>query len=296
MERDVKESILKTLVYADLFDYPLTLDEIWRFLISNKIVSKKSVKQCLASHLLSGSTIVFKNGFYFLFGRKRILDIRKRREKESIDKFIIAQKIIKLFSYIPWVYFIGVSGSLAMRNANKEDDIDFFIVTEKNRLWITRFFLFLLLEIYGLRRKRNEKKAINKICLNMLIDEKSFLITKENQDLFSAHEIIQLVPLFDRNNTYERFINANLWFSSFLPNALKKRGTKRNNMQNYAEPIFSMFLAVFELFAKKTQLWYMKKHRTNEIVSDGILAFYPSDFKNKVLKRYNKLLKQYGKI
>ena len=41
---------------------------------------------------------------------------------------------------------IAITGSVANYDAEENDDIDLLIVTEKNRLWITRGFVFLILK------------------------------------------------------------------------------------------------------------------------------------------------------
>ena len=40
----------------------------------------------------------------------------------------------------------------------------------------------------------------------------------KSHDLFTAHEIIQLIPIFERDNAYNKFIKANSWINSVFPN------------------------------------------------------------------------------
>lgn len=293
----IKESIIKTLCYADVFDYPLTLDEIWKYLISKKRVSKEELKREIKS---LNSKIKKKDKFYFLSGGSEIIKNRKLKEKESREKNKKLKKIIPSLFIVPTVQFIGVSGALAMENADKYDDIDLFVITKKNTLWITRLILIIILQIFGKRRKRLEKNPRDKICLNFLIDETELNFSKRN-DLYNAHEICQMKPVFNKNNTYEKFMDTNKWLGKFLPNAVKY-GNKQNNTQIYSESIFSFVLrlvlrfSALEIFAKKLQLWYMKKHRTREIISDSILAFHPVDYKTRIMNVYKAKLKKYEKI
>lgn len=56
-----------------------------------------------------------------------------------------------------------------MNNSDKDDDIDFFLITSEDAVWSTRFFVLIILAILGVKRKRNGKNISNSICLNMLI-------------------------------------------------------------------------------------------------------------------------------
>ncbi|MDP3726793.1 MAG: hypothetical protein Q8Q96_00580 [bacterium] len=288
MIKEAKLVILQTLAYSDVFDYPLKEEELWRFLIAPSAgsgqVSRRQLKEKLDS---SPSVIKYKDGFYCFSQRAHIIEKRKRKEKISQEKFAILKKAIFYLRLIPTVQLLGISGALAMKNADKDDDIDLFVIAKKNKLWMTRAFLVIILELLGLRRRRKEKNTANKICLNMLIDEAFLSLSKEKQDLYGAHEVVQMLPLFERNNTYTRFITANLWVKNFLPNGLDIKILKYKDIKG------SKSHNLFEFFAKILQLWYMKKHQTTEVISDGMLAFHPFDYRKKILKVYNQRLRKY---
>src|SRR3989344_9509021 len=113
-----EKNILQTLAYSDIFDYPLSQEEIWRFLILKEKISKKEFKTDIKN---ISKKIILKNNLYCLNGREQIIDKRIKREKESLIKIKIAQKIASIFSVIPTIYLIGVSGALAMKNSDKND-------------------------------------------------------------------------------------------------------------------------------------------------------------------------------
>jgi len=48
-------------------------------------------------------------------------------------------------------------------------------------------------------------------------------LPESERDLFSAHEVLQMEPVFDRGNTYKKFLLANKWVKTFLPNAWRYR-------------------------------------------------------------------------
>ena len=207
-----KKAILRTLAYADVFDYPLTAQEIYRFLIAKKRISNSFLKQDLKKL----PQVSQKQSFYFLKNREKTVSLRKKREKWSREKLKIAKRVANWLKLIPTIKMVAVTGALAMNNSNKGDDIDLFIITSANRLWLSRGLIVTFLRLTGLYRRPNKIK--NKICPNMLLDERHLKIPKKEQDLFSAHEVCQLKLLWDRNKTYQRFIKENQWVNHFLPN------------------------------------------------------------------------------
>jgi len=51
---------------------------------------------------------------------------------------------------------------------------------------------------------------------------------------------------------------------------------------------------VIEYFCKTVQLWYMKKHRTNEVISDTMLRFHPKDARIWIKREFAKRLARYN--
>lgn len=302
MEKEVKTTIFKTLIYGDIFNYPLTKEEIWRFLISVRSIDRALLEKALTAFPPGGWE--HKKDLFFLLGRVEIVEKRIERKKESEKKLEIASKIIQKLSIIPTVLLIGISGGLALENAEEKDDIDLFVITSKNTLWITRLFLIFLLILMGQYRGRGKKKS-QKVCLNMLIDEEALTFQNDRQNLYTAHEIVQLKPVFERSDIYQKFINANKWVEEFLPNAIGRiknphfaeasRGKHELVIKERKNPLFIMHYSLFilEKIAKFLQLKYMQKHRTTETVSNHLLAFHPFEYKDYVLKEYNKRLRQY---
>ncbi len=308
MENSLRQSILKTVLYADIFEYPLTSSQIWRYLIASRKFKKQDFDKALKD---MGKTVSSRSGLYFLGSRKKLIEKRVIRKKESGKKFSSLYKAAALLSFIPTVSLIGVSGGLSMENADKKDDIDIFVITRSNRLWTTRIFIILILKIIGKHRSRTGKKVTDKICLNMLVDEKNLSFVKR-KDLYTAHEIAQMVPVFDRNKTYVRFVNANLWVKKFMPNSLLginnlpanlaeasakragKAGKELSIKKENSSFIINHSSFILEFFAKNIQLWYIKKHKSIETVTDGVLAFHPLDYKQNIMEAYLARIKKYG--
>lgn len=202
------KAILSTLAYADIFDYPLTKKEISRFLISESPQKLITLPD----------DIGYKDGFYFLKGREKIVAIRKKREEFSRQKLNIALRVASWLKLIPTIKMIGITGALAMNNAGGDDDIDLLIVTGENRLWLTRLLATAIVELVASRRRPKDKIFRDKICLNMFLDERYLAVPKKERDLFTAHEVCQLRPIYGKNGIYKKFLEKNLWVKKYLPN------------------------------------------------------------------------------
>ena len=101
-------------------------------------------------------------GFYFLKGRKDLVDRRIQCDKNSAVKFEIAQKAALWLKYVPFVRMIAVTGTLAMKNCEKNSDIDFFVVLEKGRIFTGRLLVTLIVHLLGKTaiRKKDKKSDL----------------------------------------------------------------------------------------------------------------------------------------
>lgn len=293
----LQKAALKTLIYSDIFDYPLKVEEIGKWLIGVSLPAGKAGMKNLEFRTQNLKNIQEKNGYYFLKGRERIADLRAERKIFSQKKLAIAEKCGNIIRIVPSVKLIGITGALSMNNAKKNDDIDLFIITSKGLLWTTRFIVTLLVEFTGMRRHPNERNVTNRVCLNMFIDEDHLEIPKNEKDLFSAHEVLQMKPLFDKDNTYQKFIRINGWVKRYLPNAYRERTLKERDKDTSDGGEASTStpprwrrqksaLRIFEIFLKKFQLWYMKNRRTTEVIKNEVIRFHPHDARKWVMKKY----------
>lgn len=283
----LQHAIVRTLLYSDIFDYPLTEDELWRYLLSSRNVSRKTFFSFLHK---KSSVFTFRDGFYFLQGRIHLVKKRLKRQKISKRLFDEAKCIAGILSFIPMISFIGVSGSLAMMNCDEGDDIDFFIITKRGGLWITRLLVLFVLHMLGKRRKRGEEARAGSVCVNMWIDERAMAFEKESQDLYTAHEIVQMRPVVSRRSTYERFLGENMWVEDMIENGFEEvSGLGLQGLKNQRKRGISYWILFpFESAARRFQVLYMSKHRTTEVVGYHYAAFHPFDYKKWVLVEFQK--------
>lgn len=182
------------------------------------------------------------------------------------------QKYAKIFSYIPGILFLGIGNSTVMNGGTQESDIDLFIITQKNRLWIVRILMTFLCAVLHVRK--TSKHHAGRFCLSFFIDESAFNFEKiiEENDIYMYFWILTLKPIFDVNTTYEKFIQANTTWADF------------DNFQDFLQ--------------NNKNSWYKKlqKNISKNVLLDVIENILKKIFLKKTLKQYEKLWKPYGII
>lgn len=296
----LQSAVLRTLVYANIFHYPLTLKEIHRWLIISLTKSTPQPSLQKIQKTLQTLLQVKKSyQYYYLKKYPSFIKIRQNHTHYSALKLKLAQKIANFLKKIPTIKAVLVTGNLAMKNAKKEDDIDLLIISQKNSLWVTRLLLIVALEFAGRRRRPRDRGVVNKICPNILLDETSLLLPLKDRNLFTAHELLQARPLFDKENTYFQFISQNSWVRRILPNAYQSTINHLtiqpfNRLFAKIKDLFGFLLLPLNLFAFILQFLYMFPRRTQEKVSLHYAYFHPHPKKNQIFKKYKKRLTNLG--
>lgn len=199
----LERSILETLAYSDIFDSPLRLDELHRYLSVRAEVGQLTQ----ALNPLNG-LVGRKDGFHFLAGREGIVEIRRQREARSRKLIPLALKYGRLLGSLPFVRMVALTGSLAVMNISGDADFDYMLVAAQGRVWTARAFALLL--------NRLARLFGHTLCPNLIVAESA--LAWSVHDLYSARELCQMIPItgFD---TYQRLMQANEWVKDFLPNA-----------------------------------------------------------------------------
>jgi len=198
--------VIETLVYADIFKYPLTLNEVFLNLTSNG-VNELEVENNLNDLVKKG--LVFKHEkFYSLTECASISNLRKERNDRAKKYMKIARRMSGFISSFPFVRGVFLSGSLSKDCMDKDGDIDYFIITEPGRLWLCRTILILFKKIFLFN-------SYKYFCLNYFVDSKHLEIHHKN--LFVATEVLTLIPTYN-HEMYQQFINENSWAKAFRPN------------------------------------------------------------------------------
>ena len=203
----IERAILRTLAYADIFDFPLTDNEIHRYLagVSAPLSAVQSVlddRQFRTKHL--GAV----DGCFTLPGRQVLVETRRQRSLLAASLWPKAIHYGRKMAGLPFVRMVAITGALAVDNVEYGADLDYLIITEAGRLWLCRAVVILLVRWAALKGDR--------VCPNYFLSDRALVYPHRNW--YSAHEMTQMVPIAGLE-TYGRIRRLNRWTQDFLPNA-----------------------------------------------------------------------------
>jgi len=260
----IQTDILKTLSYFDIFRYPLTAEEIF---LHRRIDYTESELKYQLDSLIINRQIYQNENFYSLNNDPALAVNRINGNKRAVQQLKIAARSARILSYFPFVRGIAISGSLSKNFSRKNDDIDFFIITAANRLWIARSFLHVFLKFAFLVKKQKW------FCLNYYIDETALLIPEQNT--FTAIEIITLKPFYG-NGIFDQFAVSNEWTKQYFPyyfsNNQASPHINTNFFKKALEKIFSGTIGnrLDNWLMKMTDVRWQKKVRCRQMNERGI--------------------------
>jgi len=279
MEAGNLAQAIKTVVARfDIFDYPLTDFEIWQF--ASEPCSYFEIRNMLKNP----APLERADGFYFLPGRGEIIETRQRRYRDAKKKIALARRRLRLISWLPWIRLIALANSIGAHNLKAEADIDLFVITKKNRVWLVKFIATIILALTGQRPSR--RKTADTLCLSFLSDESALdlsLCRLNNNDWYFSYWLAGLVPLFGASDAYEKLLAANAWLDQKIPNwkIACPVPQKRFTISNRSIESLS-FWNLFEKISKKIHLILLspqlkKAAGTSIIINDHMLKLHSLD-------------------
>lgn len=291
--------IMMTMRYFDLFDYPLKKDEVFKWLFNRQSKNNQELYGDLAD-LVSSGKIAERAGYYFLPWRSEIIKIREERERMSLKKIKKAQRMARILGLVPGVKMIAIVSNLGYLNADKDADIDLFMVAEKGKIWAVRFWSVILMKILG---QRPNKQAIkDKICLSYYVTEDNLNLEQTKVAELDRHLVYltaQCLPLYSEDGLWEKYVRQNEWLKKYLLNFEYSDKTKKFIIKPrllWLKSIIAKTELGFEQrFYKEIQLRKMAaelKQAMNQgdqkvIVNDQMLKLHLNDKREEINKMIN---------
>ena len=204
------KSIIKTLAYYDIFNYPLTKEEI--YICSNTNGDTKSLVFEELEVLVSSGIVYNNDKFYSINHNSHLIPKRIEGNKRAIKKMKTAKLFSKFISHFPYIRGVFLSGSISKGYMDEKADIDYFIITAPNRLWITRILLVFFKKMFLF----NSYKFF---CINYFISTTELEIEEKN--IYTAIELATLIPMYG-SDVYNDLYKANQWIKAYVPNYPKR--------------------------------------------------------------------------
>lgn len=284
------KSIVRMLLYFDIFQYPLNKQEL------TLAVDDTNDLEDALNELLSMGILHHQNGWYFLKGK----EYSKRISTTSASPhfFKKAKKYAALIHQFPFVKGVYISGSLSKDWADDTTDVDYFIITSPNRLWVCRTLLILFKKVFLL----NSRKYF---CLNYFIDTDNLEIEEKN--IFTATEVCFLKPVVN-DALYHDFIRSNNWVKQYYAQTPVFDGVhlvpkKEGVLKKWGEKLLGGKLGEsMDIWAMKRTLKFWKNKFPEIKTTDFEINFksgrsiskhHPSGFQKKVVEALETKIREF---
>lgn len=317
MPSDIERAIAQTIVFFDIFSYPLTLSEIRDFLFQPaRNVSIADINEALRSSSFLNARIVRERGYYMVRGQERLVAVRNQRYRIAEKKYARARRAAALIARAPFVRLVCVVNSLAMSNASRESDIDLFISAQSGHVWTVRFIVTALLHIMGLRPKAGRRQ--DALCASFFASNDSYTMARLQihddtdgglPDLYLAWWVSRCVPIYDSSDEAEKFFQANSWAASVFPYRREYRTSQLRTVELGAiarcvkaviECCVSIFGRAAERAARSIQwsilpdsLRAIVNKDTRVVMTDSILKFHQNDTREEFRARFKSACRTY---
>ncbi len=308
---NAEKQILATTVYFDCFDRALNLNDLFKFSVSLKHLGMPSGKISIMeiSELLKKDNlkkhIDTEDGLYFLRGRKNLVALRREREEISTRHFKKKKKYLNLFSAVPFVRGLSLSGSLAIENIREDSDWDLFFLVQRGRLYTAAFGVSLLAALFF--RKWQKFGFKNIFCLN------HFVISggeeMPSRSIYEAAEFLKMKPAFDDGDHFKKFIQCNKkWMENYFSHIdvvpekqeikntecfLWIKKTKEKLLQgkagDFLEKIFRKII-VSRIEKNKKKLTGFGRI----VLDEKQIEYHPLSPQKEIIENYNATMKKFG--
>jgi len=286
-----------------MFSYPLNGKELFTFLGQNSMTESEFIGHVKNIVSDENCAVAERDGYYYVKPNKHFIDTRMEREALSRRMWRMAGLVTHLIKRFPFVRAVMVTGSLSKNNSDKKSDLDFMVITEKNRLWVARTLLMLFKKIFLLN-------SYKYFCVNYLISSEKLEIEEKN--LFTATEVAY-VRATHNQDLVDEFIRANKWICSYFPNYIVcdpylhtpfcKLSVRKSYLQKFMEIFLNgkpgnrlekYFMNVTINHWEKQYSNIDKAERTHMFKStETVSKTHPGNMQKKILNAYSKKLQEF---
>lgn len=296
---ELSSNILRTVAYFDIFDYPLTAEQIFFFLHVPSTSAEETSAE--VEMLVMNGVLAKEKGYFFLAASNNTI-VEKRIANEARAKRMLsyARHIAAFIKRFPFIRGIFITGSLSKNVAAVSSDIDFMIVTAPGRLWVSKTFLTLFRKIFLLGKSKY-------FCTNFYLSENGLPLNQRN--FYTAIEVVTTKAIWNER-LFLRFQKENGWTRTFFPNASVMIDTSllisdsRSLLQYIAEFVLNILpLTTVDSFLMDSFHAHWKrvfKHLQQEqidtrfIISPDISSNWPDDRQEPILREYREKLTVLG--
>lgn len=302
----LERAILRTIAYYDLFSYPLTSFEIWKWL-EGEPATLLDVRQALRESAVLRDRLEEQDGWFFVRGHGSHVAERKERYRIAERKLRRARRVASILGAMPFVRVIAVCNSLAYANARDGSDIDLFVIAEKGRIWTARLLTTGLAAFLHLRPSPGNGR--DRICLSFYIADETTDLRPlmQDGDRHMQYWVDHMVLVAGDPAVHETFRATNTWHRERLPNLRGALSSpqRRVRASAWANVLRSVLRSILdrpsvESAARRIQrnalpetLRTLEGKGTDVVLSDTVLKFHSNDrraeYRDRLGQRFHEL-------
>jgi len=218
----IHDELQKVYDVSEYLKFPFTVEDVANYFLPKSNLTPQQLESMLTNGEFDDLGFKVRDGYLITSDDQTQLS-RSEMEQTSADKLNSAGSFANLLvRTIPFIRTVAVTGSVAYGSATKWDDIDLFIVTQRNRLWISALLTLVLVRLNKLLILRPPHLSL--FCLSYVHDEQGFLRESQrnrSNPLF-ARELLKAKPVAGTDE-YRKMLRENEWVAEFYSKPYLKK-------------------------------------------------------------------------
>lgn len=299
------ESIVDTLAFFAIFEYPLTATEIYNYLWQPPVAATPTLVIVELEALVRTGAIMTRDGYYALGGIEQANERRRAAHWLVAHKLRRARRALRWAEWVPFMQAVFICNTVAFGWPRAESDIDVFVVVRKNRLWLTRLLVTAAIGLSGYRR--HGVHVADRVCLSFYITDEALdlaAVRIGEDDVLLTYWTLFLHPLYDPNSVATIVQDRNSWAKKivpFMPADTQMRSIMKNiNWSGLIKRWFEKILgrSVGDWLNYQAGLFQKNKMKLNRqsvqncpdsrvVISDSMLKFHENDRRDLYRKQWN---------
>jgi predicted nucleotidyltransferase len=210
---EIKEAILDVLAYYAIMSLRVDFETIYKYLPVK--ASHLAVKKQLNNLIKRGRVKLVKDKYGLASATYKSQEPMQAQQEKLMLK---ARRWARLFKLIPAVKSVVVINSVAIGNPHDESDIDLFIITSPNRIFLTKGFLMYLLRL--IRQLEDQHASAGRFSLGMFLTTKGAKMEKDMMKVNEPDLVFRMItglPVYGGDVWYS-ILKADPYLNAKLPN------------------------------------------------------------------------------
>lgn len=199
-----QEIILTALCYAEVFQFPLRLEEFSAYM-PLEVVAPKELELCLHQLVASG-VLAHQNGLFAFSNRSDLFEKRGSQRQHFHEKWEKIRQFLPGLLAHRWIKGVLLTGSMAAKNPDGKADADLLLILDSKRMWLG----YLWIRLWCRFRKQGL------FCPNYVIGDCDLKLNFPNYP--TAIEYAMSVPL-KWHRVWQDMERENTWLTEVLPNS-----------------------------------------------------------------------------